>query len=135
MLHKRLCHPPRDSLVHFSLETASPKTEGSLRLAVWTNDCSGEITPFSTDRWLHSLLHAVKDLFFIFYLTFLCCARAVYLSGGVTMLPGFQERLHAELKKLAPPAVTVEVGTWACSFVKCCTPLDFCPCSFCSGYQ
>lgn len=35
--------------------------------------------------------------------------RAVYLSGGVTMLPGFPERLHAELRKLAPPAVTVEV--------------------------
>ena len=40
-----------------------------------------------------------------------CFFRAVYLSGGVTMLPGFQERLHAELKKMAPPAVTVEVGT------------------------
>lgn len=35
--------------------------------------------------------------------------RAVYLSGGVTMLPGFIERLHTELRKLAPPAVTVEV--------------------------
>ncbi|XP_076448133.1 uncharacterized protein LOC143284892 isoform X2 [Babylonia areolata] len=35
--------------------------------------------------------------------------RAVYLSGGVTMLPGFHERLEAELRKLAPPAVTVEV--------------------------
>ncbi|KAL8593719.1 hypothetical protein ACOMHN_021901 [Nucella lapillus] len=35
--------------------------------------------------------------------------RAVYLSGGVTMLPGFQERLEIELRKLAPPAVTVEV--------------------------
>ena len=62
MLHKRLCHPPRDSRGHFSLETAAPKTEGSLRFAVCTNDCSGEITTFSTDRWLHSLLCAVKDI-------------------------------------------------------------------------
>ncbi|CAC5420115.1 unnamed protein product [Mytilus coruscus] len=35
--------------------------------------------------------------------------RAIYLSGGVTMLPGFSERLQAELKKLAPPSVLVEV--------------------------
>lgn len=35
--------------------------------------------------------------------------RAIYLSGGVTMLPGFAERLQAELKKLAPPSVLVEV--------------------------
>ncbi|XP_022299878.2 uncharacterized protein LOC111108355 isoform X1 [Crassostrea virginica] len=35
--------------------------------------------------------------------------RAVYLSGGVTMLPGFAERLQSELQKLAPPSVMVEV--------------------------
>ncbi|XP_033746784.1 uncharacterized protein LOC117331917 isoform X2 [Pecten maximus] len=35
--------------------------------------------------------------------------RAVYLSGGVTMLPGFAERLQKELIKLAPPSVIVEV--------------------------
>ncbi|KAL3852181.1 hypothetical protein ACJMK2_015855 [Sinanodonta woodiana] len=35
--------------------------------------------------------------------------RSIYLSGGVTMLPGFAERLQTELKKLAPPSVVVEV--------------------------
>ncbi|XP_059138717.1 actin-like [Physella acuta] len=35
--------------------------------------------------------------------------RAVYLSGGLTMLPGFAERLEKELTKLAPPGVPVEV--------------------------
>ncbi|XP_069142440.1 uncharacterized protein [Argopecten irradians] len=35
--------------------------------------------------------------------------RAIYLSGGVTMLPGFAERLQKELVKLAPPSVIVEV--------------------------
>ncbi|KAK6993657.1 actin [Biomphalaria glabrata] len=35
--------------------------------------------------------------------------RAVYLSGGVTMLPGFPERLERELTKLAPPGVPVEI--------------------------
>ncbi|KAK3102537.1 hypothetical protein FSP39_012051 [Pinctada imbricata] len=35
--------------------------------------------------------------------------RAVYLSGGVTLLPGFAERLQLELSKLAPPSVMVEV--------------------------
>ncbi|XP_035829072.1 actin [Aplysia californica] len=35
--------------------------------------------------------------------------RAVFLSGGVTMLPGFAERLQLELTKLAPPGVPVEV--------------------------
>ncbi|XP_060062979.1 uncharacterized protein LOC132543488 [Ylistrum balloti] len=35
--------------------------------------------------------------------------RAIYLSGGVTMLPGFAERLQKELIKLAPPSVIVEV--------------------------
>lgn len=40
--------------------------------------------------------------------------RAVYLSGGLTMLPGFAERLEKELTKLAPPGVPVEVniGGW-----------------------
>lgn len=36
--------------------------------------------------------------------------RAIYLSGGVTMLPGFADRLQCELQKLAPPSVMVEVG-------------------------
>ncbi|XP_021342763.1 uncharacterized protein LOC110443095 isoform X2 [Mizuhopecten yessoensis] len=35
--------------------------------------------------------------------------RAIYLSGGVTMMPGFAERLQKELIKLAPPSVIVEV--------------------------
>ncbi|GFR79245.1 actin [Elysia marginata] len=35
--------------------------------------------------------------------------RAVFLSGGVSMLPGFAERLERELTKLAPPGVPVEV--------------------------
>ncbi|PVD24873.1 hypothetical protein C0Q70_15362 [Pomacea canaliculata] len=35
--------------------------------------------------------------------------RAVYLSGGVTMLPGFVDRLEYELSRLAPSAVKVEV--------------------------
>ncbi|XP_071081658.1 uncharacterized protein [Haliotis cracherodii] len=35
--------------------------------------------------------------------------RAVYLSGGVTMMPGFVDRLQHELMKLAPPSVPVEV--------------------------
>ncbi|XP_052283896.1 uncharacterized protein LOC127880612 isoform X2 [Dreissena polymorpha] len=35
--------------------------------------------------------------------------RSVYLSGGVTMIPGFAERLQEELHKLAPPSVVVEV--------------------------
>ena len=40
--------------------------------------------------------------------------RAIYLSGGVTMLPGYAERLQAELKKLAPPSVLVEVLITLC---------------------
>ncbi|KAL4226512.1 hypothetical protein ACF0H5_014497 [Mactra antiquata] len=35
--------------------------------------------------------------------------RSVYLSGGVTTIPGFSERLEVELRKLAPPAAIVEV--------------------------
>lgn len=35
--------------------------------------------------------------------------RSVYLSGGVTSIPGFAERLQEELRKLAPPAALVEV--------------------------
>ena len=38
-----------------------------------------------------------------------CVFRSIYLSGGVTMLPGLQDRLTLELKKLAPPGVPVEV--------------------------
>ena len=41
---------------------------------------------------------------------FLLSFRSVYLSGGVTMVPGFAERLQEELKKLAPPTVTIEVS-------------------------
>jgi len=37
------------------------------------------------------------------------CCRSVYLSGGVTMIPGFVDRLQEELRKLAPPSVIVEV--------------------------
>lgn len=37
--------------------------------------------------------------------------RSIYLSGGVSLLPGFQERLEAELKKLVPVSVPVEVRT------------------------
>ncbi|KAF8176107.1 Actin, cytoplasmic [Mycena galopus ATCC 62051] len=33
----------------------------------------------------------------------------VLLSGGNTLFPGFSERLHKELSKLAPPGVTVKV--------------------------
>ena len=40
---------------------------------------------------------------------FLLSYRSVYLSGGVTMVPGFADRLQEELKKLAPPTVTIEV--------------------------
>lgn len=36
----------------------------------------------------------------------------MFLSGGVTMLPGFSERLEGELTKLAPPGVPVEVSTY-----------------------
>ncbi|ESO89889.1 hypothetical protein LOTGIDRAFT_164583 [Lottia gigantea] len=35
--------------------------------------------------------------------------RAIYLSGGVTMLPGFADRFKIELTKLAPPGVPIEV--------------------------
>ena len=42
------------------------------------------------------------DLFLIF--------RSIYLSGGVTMLPGFVERLEKEVLKLAPNNVPVEVN-------------------------
>ncbi|XP_052781664.1 POTE ankyrin domain family member J-like [Mya arenaria] len=35
--------------------------------------------------------------------------RSIYLSGGVTMVPGFADRLQQELVKLAPPSVVVEV--------------------------
>ncbi|XP_055958179.1 uncharacterized protein LOC126827515 [Patella vulgata] len=35
--------------------------------------------------------------------------RAIYLSGGVTMLPGFADRFRTELTKLAPPGVPIEV--------------------------
>ncbi|XP_053378096.1 uncharacterized protein LOC123530617 isoform X2 [Mercenaria mercenaria] len=35
--------------------------------------------------------------------------RSIYLSGGVTTIPGFAERLQEEMRKLAPPAAVVEV--------------------------
>lgn len=35
--------------------------------------------------------------------------RNIYLSGGVTLLPNFKERLEAELSKLTPPNVAVQV--------------------------
>jgi len=38
--------------------------------------------------------------------------RSVYLSGGVTTIPGFADRLQEELKKLSPPSVVVEVDIY-----------------------
>jgi len=35
--------------------------------------------------------------------------RSVYLSGGVTLLPGFGKRLELELQKLTPSSVAVQV--------------------------
>ena len=35
--------------------------------------------------------------------------RNIYLSGGTTLLPGFKERLKAELSALAPAGSMVEV--------------------------
>ncbi|XP_037070966.1 actin-like isoform X2 [Pollicipes pollicipes] len=35
--------------------------------------------------------------------------RSIYLAGGVTLLPGFAERLQAEMDKLTPPSVTPKV--------------------------
>ncbi|XP_048742171.2 uncharacterized protein LOC125655751 [Ostrea edulis] len=68
---------------------------------------------FNTDLWgmdypcVHTLVFQAiqscrKDIRNSMY-------RAVYLSGGVTMLPGFAERLQGELQSLAPPNVMVEV--------------------------
>ena len=36
-------------------------------------------------------------------------ARSVFLAGGLTMLPGFPERLHAELQRLLPSTVVPKV--------------------------
>ena len=36
-------------------------------------------------------------------------SRNIYLSGGVTLLPNFMERLEAELNKLTPSNVVVQV--------------------------
>ena len=36
--------------------------------------------------------------------------RSIYLAGGVTLLPGFAERLQAEMDKLTPPSVTPKVS-------------------------
>ncbi|GAB6021406.1 hypothetical protein CHUAL_004016 [Chamberlinius hualienensis] len=36
-------------------------------------------------------------------------SRGIYLSGGVTMLPGFAERLQLEMEKLSPPTVQPKV--------------------------
>ena len=36
-------------------------------------------------------------------------AKSIYLSGGVTMLPGFPERLQAEVTKLTPATVSAKV--------------------------
>ncbi|XP_052132154.1 actin-like [Frankliniella occidentalis] len=36
-------------------------------------------------------------------------ARSVFLAGGLTMLPGFAERLREELAALLPPAVQPKV--------------------------
>lgn len=36
-------------------------------------------------------------------------SRSIYLSGGVTMLPGFTERLQVEMDRLTPPAVVPKV--------------------------
>ena len=37
--------------------------------------------------------------------------RSIYLSGGATVLPGFAARLQAELSKIAPPSIVVQVST------------------------
>jgi actin-related protein len=37
-------------------------------------------------------------------------ARNIYLSGGMSMIPGLKERLEKELKLLLPPALTVKVN-------------------------
>ncbi|XP_064607128.1 uncharacterized protein LOC135471735 isoform X1 [Liolophura sinensis] len=35
--------------------------------------------------------------------------RSIFLSGGVTLLPGFAERLEREITKLVPPGLTIQV--------------------------
>ena len=35
--------------------------------------------------------------------------QSIYLSGGTTLLEGFPERLEAELNKITPSTVTVQV--------------------------
>ncbi|XP_022244923.1 uncharacterized protein LOC106462082 isoform X2 [Limulus polyphemus] len=35
--------------------------------------------------------------------------RSIYLSGGVTLLPGFAERLETEIDRLTPPAIVPKV--------------------------
>ncbi len=36
-------------------------------------------------------------------------SRSIYLSGGVTLLPGFAERLQSELQAVVPPTIKVQV--------------------------
>jgi len=36
--------------------------------------------------------------------------RSIFLSGGVTMLPGFAERLYAEVDKVTPKTLQPKVG-------------------------
>ncbi|CAB3377644.1 Hypothetical predicted protein [Cloeon dipterum] len=50
--------------------------------------------------------------------------RSIYLSGGVTMLPGFAERLHAEVDKVTPkslqPKVHASPYRYHASFIGAC---------------
>ena len=43
------------------------------------------------------------------YILALFSYRSIYLSGGVTLLPGFAERLQSELQAVVPPTIKVQV--------------------------
>lgn len=68
---------------------------------------------FTPDLWgldnpgLHKLVHfAIKECSMDIRREM---ARSIYISGGVSLLHGFAERLQAEVDKLTPPTVTPKV--------------------------
>ncbi|XP_067128833.1 uncharacterized protein [Centruroides vittatus] len=70
---------------------------------------------FTPDLWgldnpgLHKLVHfAIKECSMDIRREM---ARSIYVSGGVSLLNGFAERLQAEVDKLTPPTVTPKVHT------------------------
>lgn len=70
---------------------------------------------FTPEKWgidnpgLHKLVHHAIQECGVDLRREMC--RSIYLSGGLTLLPGFAERLESEIDKLTPYTITPKVIT------------------------